>query len=101
MLDIRTEELFPLRDVPKRIPKRAGRRLHIATVYRWAQHGLGGTRLETLRVGGTRYTSLAALQRFFDNLSALDPSSQPPIAAVRALGRRDTVHVLKHAGLPT
>ena len=36
----------------------------------WARNGIRGVRIETIRVGGTLCTSLEALQRFFDRLSA-------------------------------
>lgn len=65
MIDIGNEQLISLRDVPKLLPARGnGKRLHISAVYRWAQRGLRGNRLEVIRVGGTTYTSREALQRF-------------------------------------
>jgi hypothetical protein len=42
----------------------------VATLYRWAQTGIRGIRLETIMVGGTRCTSTEALQRFFDMITA-------------------------------
>jgi hypothetical protein len=65
VIDIRNEQLVPLPDVPKILPMRGnGKRIHISAVYRWAQRGIRGTRLEVVRVGGTTYTSREALQRF-------------------------------------
>ena len=71
-IDIRDEELVRLNDVPKlkNFPLgRNGKRIHLATLYRWALGGTGGVRLETLKVGGTTCTSVEALQRFFDELT--------------------------------
>jgi hypothetical protein len=68
-IDIQTENLIRLSDVPKlkTLPRRAGDpRLSIATVYRWCQRGVKGVQLEWLKVGGTRCTTVEALQRFFD-----------------------------------
>lgn len=72
MIDIAVEKLVPLKDAAKLdcLPRlRAGKRIHVATLFRWATAGSRGIRLETLRVGGTRCTSVAALQRFFCQLT--------------------------------
>jgi hypothetical protein len=66
------EQLFPLAQVPNLgiIPnRRRGRQIHVATLHRWAVHGLNGVVLETLQVGGTRCTSREALRRFFQSLT--------------------------------
>lgn len=77
MIDIRTESLIAVRDVPRRLPVRPnGRRLHVSAVYRWIQRGVGGVRLEAVRIGGTTYTSLEAMQRFADRQGT--PALQVP-----------------------
>lgn len=78
MIDL-SEELIPLRDVPKlkQMPaRRGGKRLHCSTPYRWAGPGCRGIVLETVQVGGTRCTSLAALASFFAALSAVGPPAR-------------------------
>lgn len=73
MINIQNERLLPLREVPdlEIIPRRrAGSRLDVTTVFRWALHGQRGVKLETVKIGGQRCTSINALQRFFDSLSA-------------------------------
>lgn len=80
MIDISTEHLIPISDVPRRLPPRpTGRRVHISAVYRWIQRGVRGTCLESIKIGGTAYTSSEALQRFADGLSQT-PAAQalPP-----------------------
>jgi hypothetical protein len=78
MIDISTEQLIPLRDVPRRLPARPnGRRVHISAIYRWTQRGTHGVRLECIHIGGTTYTSLEALQRFGNGLST--PGTQSSI----------------------
>jgi hypothetical protein len=65
VIDIKSEQLVSLREVPKLLPARGnGRRIHVSAIYRWVQRGVRGTRLEVIRVGGTTYTSREALQRF-------------------------------------
>ena len=82
MIDILLEETFSLTEATKRLPcRRKGKRPNVATLYRWAQVGCRGIRLETLCVGATRCTSMEALQRFFDALTAQSehrPTPQPP-----------------------
>ncbi len=67
MIDIKTERLIPLREVPQLgiIPaRRSGSRLNVSTIYRWALHGQRGIKLESLKIGGQRVTSLNAIQTF-------------------------------------
>lgn len=73
MIDPCQENLIALRDLPEKLPKRHGKRIHISTVYRWAQRGLrGGIRLETVKVGGGRYTSQEAVHRFVEAVTRHD-----------------------------
>src|SRR3954468_21607030 len=79
MIDLTCETLVPLAqcsDLSVPPVRRTGRPIHVATWHRWATKGLQGVRLETLRVGGTRCTTLAAIQRFFAQLSAVKAGPQ-------------------------
>lgn len=70
MIDVTQESLMLLRDVPRHLPVRPnGKRLHISAVYRWTMRGVKGVRLETMKLGGSTYTSREALQRFSERLS--------------------------------
>lgn len=82
MSDLSNERLISIGDVPKHLPRRAtGRRVHISAVYRWMSSGVRGVRLESVRVGGSTYTSVEALQRFADRLTGSE-SAQPARAAI-------------------
>ena len=71
MIDLKNETVLSFTSATKHLPhRRAGKKPHVATLYRWASCGLRGIRLETIQVGGTLCTSLEALQRFFDGLGA-------------------------------
>ena len=52
------EELLSFSDVASRHD------VHVATVRRWHLSGVAGVKLETIRIGGKRYTSDQALHRF-------------------------------------
>ena len=70
MIDIASENVLSLSNATAHLPRRRkGSRPHISTLYRWAQRGLCGVKLEVVQVGGTCCTSVEALQRFFDRLS--------------------------------
>lgn len=65
MVDVYNERLVAIRDVPKLLPKRpSGRPVHVSAVYRWVSRGVQGAKLEAVRIGGTLYTSVEAIQRF-------------------------------------
>lgn len=74
MIDHTAETLVSLSDAATRMPRRrGGKRVSVATLYRWSTHGCKGVRLETIQIGGTRCTSAEALQRFFETLSGPGP----------------------------
>lgn len=81
MIDIYRDQLIPLTEAPKHIPTREGKRVHRATVFRWALQGLGDTRLETVKCGGKRYTSRQAIATFFSELSHRHRAALLPVAA--------------------
>lgn len=72
MIDLEAETVFRLAEAPKYLPMgRGGRRVHVSTVFRWAQRGIRGVKLDTIRVGGALHTSTSALQRFAEQLTKL------------------------------
>jgi hypothetical protein len=82
MIEVTTESLIPLHDVPRRLPPRCnGKRIHISAVYRWIQRGVRGVRLESVKIGGTGYTTAEALQRFADQLTQHLPLCVVPAPA--------------------
>ncbi len=84
MIDIGNEELIPIRILPARLPSRVnGKQVHVTTVYRWINYGVRGVKLESLKVGGTTYTSTEALQRFAEGLSHPRDVSTPPYSLTR------------------
>jgi hypothetical protein len=75
MISIKTETILSFGDAARQLPKtRIGRSLHPNTIWRWAYRGLKGpnstvVKLETTKLGGRNYTSVEALQRFFEQLN--------------------------------
>ncbi|TWT67022.1 hypothetical protein Pla123a_44520 [Posidoniimonas polymericola] len=64
------ENLIAIPDVPDYLPTRRGKKLHISTVYRWVLKGARGKVLDSAMLGGIRYTSLEALERFLGTRTA-------------------------------
>ena len=57
-----------LSEVPRLrwLAKRHGKRLHVATVFRWASRGLDGHRLRTVMQGGSMVTTERWVWDFFN-----------------------------------
>jgi hypothetical protein len=72
MIELGVEHVFSLHQAVRTnlLPRRrGGKRVHIATLHRWANDGYRGVTLEVIRVGGTLCTSREALQRFCEALT--------------------------------
>jgi len=65
-IDIHTEDLMPVSGVPKILTTRP----HVSSCWRWVYVGVRGIRLETVIVGGRRYTSREAVDRFVSQTTA-------------------------------
>lgn len=90
-LDFNTEERLSLSAAARDLD------VHVATVHRWVHAGVRGIRLQTSLLGGRRYTSRQALERFISNLNGgkADQPARPEIdhaahdaAAARMQARR-------------
>lgn len=89
MIDIQTEAVFSLTEAAKSkcLPRRRkGKRPHVVTLFRWATVGVRGVVLETIQCGGTRCTSVEAIQRFFERCT--DPSRRPPTSTSKSRERQ-------------
>lgn len=79
-IDISSEQVVTFTEAVSHLPqRRRGKRPNVATLYRWSNEGNRGIRLEYLMIGSTRCTSLEALQRFFDQLTALSEAQSAPV----------------------
>ena len=87
MIDLASEEILTLKDACALFPKRRrGKRPAFQTLLRWALKGVGGRRLEVLKVGSCLCTSHQAVERFVLGLTGDDPrlaSAGPPIRTSR------------------
>jgi hypothetical protein len=65
MIDIANEKLHLLIDAIQYVPGHP----HLSTLMRWKSSGVRGVKLDTVLVGGRRYTSVEAIQRFIARCS--------------------------------
>jgi Protein of unknown function (DUF1580) len=80
------EKLLPLVDA---VQAATGRRPHLSTVLRWCQRGCHGIRLESRMLGGRRLTSLDAVNRYVDAVTAFkDGSTSIPIETPKQAATR-------------
>ena len=86
MIDFQKEHLRTLSEAARLLPGRP----HVSTLHRWARRGVKGVRLDTVRIGGRRYTSIEAVQRFAAGLTA-GPPPPAPSAGVADRRRRDAM----------
>ena len=66
MINIFQDEPLSLAQATKVIPGNPS----YPSVYRWAVKGRNGVRLETIVIGDKRYTTRAAIQSFFEAVTA-------------------------------
>jgi hypothetical protein len=69
MINPETETLILPKDVCRMFPGRSGNGISLSTVWRWMLQGRKRQKLDSLIVGGTRYTSKEAVQRFVAGLN--------------------------------
>ena len=54
-----------------------------ATLWRWAFKGVDGVKLETFKIGGRRYTTAEALDRFVARLNGPRSANEPQVSSLR------------------
>ncbi len=77
-IDVQTETLISFSDARSAFPGIV-RRLSLATLHRWRLNGVRGVKLETVLIGGLRYTSREAIGRFIQAQNADDAPAAPVI----------------------
>jgi len=95
MIDIAREHVVLLNKAPQEVAHRP----HVSTFWRWSRGGLKGVRLETVVIGGRRYKSREALQRFFQELNKHRDAAPPRPDRLRDLERQPIDQQLDEAGL--
>ena len=87
-IDIQTERLISLEEAAKLFPGRDGGTVHPFTVGLYARRGKKGVKLETWLAGPRRCTSIEAVQRFIEALTAKANGDRQPVS-IGGRTRRD------------
>jgi hypothetical protein len=97
MIDISSETLIAFSAAPSVIPGRP----HQSTLQRWRLKGVHDVRLESCLLGGRRYTSLEALERFFEQTTAAGDGNLPSrrTSRQRRTAQERARKVLSRAGI--
>ena len=92
MIDTQNETLIPVSEIPRHLP---GRRVHVATIWRWlSKRGCRGQRLDSVLIGGKRYSSIEAVERFIAATTAAG-DGQPVRQAARTKAREQELDRLE------
>ncbi len=84
MIDFRKETIVSMSEAARRMPGRP----NVSTLWRWRKKGINGVKLETIKCGSKRLTSLEAVQRFVTaSTAAVDQPMPPEMAAMPGRGR--------------
>ncbi len=103
-IDIQTERLIGLDEAAKLFPGRDGGSVHKFTVGLYARRGKKGVKLETVLAGPRRCTTIEAVQRFIEAITAVANGEQPVQAVATRTRRqknkavRDSVAELEASG---
>ncbi len=106
-IDITTERLISLDEAAKLLPGKNGGTVHPETVKRYARTGKLGVRLDTLVAGPRRCSSVEAVARFLEAVTAASDSKSPrpdraPVAnrtkREAAMANREALRKLESAG---
>jgi hypothetical protein len=97
-IDIATDELISLSQAAKCRPTPPSP----ATLWRWHRKGIRGIRLETVLIGGKRYTTAEEFAAFCSRVTAADSSTtdERSDAVRRRLEVRGLLDDGKSAGIP-
>lgn len=77
MVELLEEKRITLTELAKR------ENFNVATIFRWANRGCRGVRLETFMVGGRRFTTVEAFGRFVAQTTAAANAMGLPVSTAK------------------
>jgi hypothetical protein len=97
VIDLEREQPISMAQAAKLAPGRP----NIATLWRWRTRGVAGVQLETLAVGGRRFTTVESLYRFIERVTAAKNGGSLPCCTnrQREADQRRAKEELRAAGL--
>jgi hypothetical protein len=97
--DLREDQPLSIRDAAELLGKLTGQKPHVSTLWRWCLKGCKGAKLESICIGGKRFVTATAIERFIEASSEARPARQTPAPAPPAPptpGKGMLAHVMRH-----
>jgi hypothetical protein len=87
------DDLIPLRELAAQLRSRTpGKKIHVATLYRWTDRGIRGQRLRYVQCGSVRCSTIAWVHEFFTALAAAPTTpAAAPLAGRTPAARRKAI----------
>ena len=82
--DLRDDHPLSLLDAAELLGSFTGKKPHVSTLWRWCLKGCKGVVLESICIGGKRFVTAAAIEKFIDASTAARPGqkAEEPAAAL-------------------
>ena len=96
---IQDERCMSLAEAATHLPTYNGKRVAIATLWRWGRKGVRGVRLEVRRIGRRLVTSLEALDRFSKTLTDIDLREEEQLPQVEPIRRAPAIETKRMAAI--
>jgi hypothetical protein len=97
--DLRDDQPMSMLDAADFLGRLTGQKPHSSTIWRWCLKGCKGVVLESICIGGKRFVTASAIERFIEASTAARPgqtaeehASPPPPTPAKAL----LAHVMRH-----
>jgi hypothetical protein len=97
--DLRDDQPMSMLDAADFLGRLTSKKPHVSTLWRWCTKGCKGVMLESICIGGKRFVTATAVERFIEASTALRPgqpaeeSASPPTPSpAKAL----LAHVMRH-----
>ena len=95
MIDAATENLIRFQKASRHIASNPS----VCALHRWRLSGVRGVKLETLLVGGVRFTRVEAIARFIAEQNRDEPPTPALTASQRRVQAETANRVLQEAGI--
>lgn len=97
--DLRDDQPMSLPDAAEFLGTLTGQKPHVSTVWRWCLKGCKGVRLESICIGGKRFVTATAIEKFVDASTAVRTGQveQTPAPVAPPSPTKGMVsHVMRH-----
>jgi len=94
--DLRDDQPLSLPDAADYLGKLTGRKPHVSTLWRWCLKGCKGVRLDSICIGGKRFVTVAAIEKFIEASTALRDGQREQPAGSASPATGVLAHVMRH-----